>query len=193
MGDLSCDRQTGQCSGDPCVNVTCTAPQVCSPERGGCVDCLDDWDCPGAELCTENGFCGEPLELSVTDPLREGGPKFYEVVFLQAMVDCWNLNETAGVTNLCYIIFNETSENITENRLDSLNCDDMLLAEDFNGGANDLNQSNDIWGCGLFNNQELSWEANIPAYSEWEYCIWYLAQSWSDDLIAVDRCANYQQ
>lgn len=62
-GDEVCDAGECASTGDPCAFVPDSVPaivsgQVCDEESDTCVECLDDGDCSGADVCV-NKFCVE--------------------------------------------------------------------------------------------------------------------------------------
>ena len=165
-----------QAKGGPCAeDCDCTGIYLCHPSNV-CVECLGDAQCDGArgEVCTPGGFCALDGTLSGDD---------HRVSLLQVLVDCWSLYVESTEVHACATLtlpdplFVGPDERAQIGPADNaaiadFACDsDALSAAGFS--QDDIDVLTELFGCGLFDVENLWWRDALNAGSSGDWCVYY--------------------
>jgi len=196
----ACDGAALRCyqaKGGPCMeDCDCTGIYLCHPSNT-CVECLGNEHCNRAgELCTAGGFCAPDATLNGPD---------HRVSILQVLIDCWTLYAETTEEHACASLTlpNPLSVAGTDRAqlgpIDSADfvdytCDsEALRADGFSD--DDIDVATELFGCGLFDIENLWWRAPIPAGTSGDWCIYYAptksGYGFPEDeraSVVVDRC-----
>ncbi len=183
-----CDN--GRCIPDPdvdiCEQLDCEAGEmVCLREQATCVECIEHFECPGVELCA--GFtCNVVADRTLTTE------ETAVTEMSQFLADCF-LGGSDDEVALCGILDAVALLNpLTEDEVRDHICDDAV-AEDFVGGDRDLSAARGVVGCGLFNDDDLTWPRGLLPGSFWEICMWTVPPSglFDERSVVVQPCEEF--
>lgn len=184
-----------KCSGNFCDVTNCTgAASFCDSEANQCVECPHwtengDDDCPGTEICTEQGWCAASTTIDHSDPV-EGHSEVSNDVYVVSLsiADCWLNNHGDGELDLCtaFLVADNIAGQIREDQVESAFRDGNL---DFLSQAR-RDALDDLWGVGTFDAKQVDWQANIRPGSFLNECIWYEPGTVKNEII-VGKCEDY--
>ena len=192
-GGQACYQAKGGACDDDC---DCTGVYLCHPNQV-CVECLGSEQCNGAgEICTDGGFCAVDATLSGVD---------HRVSILQVLIDCWTLYVETTDTHACTALTLPDPLTIDgtdraqlgpadDDAIIDFACDsDSLTNAGFSD--DDIDVLTELFGCGLFDVENLWWRDALAAGSSNEWCIYYAPAKSGfgipDDTraaVVIDRC-----
>ena len=186
-----CDRDEGHCVADPNYDICAEElncedrDMVCLREQARCVQCVDHQDCPGLELCA--GYqC-----MDITDREFESDDTAINQM-AQWWADCI-LSTGNDEFEICGIIDAfALTESLSKDPVSDWLCDDAEEG-DFEGGERDLEAAQGVAGCGLFNDEDLTWDDPIPPESFWEICLWTVPPAFflDEKNVSVAPCLEF--
>jgi hypothetical protein len=169
------DRACYQAKGGPCDDdCDCTGAWLCQPETNVCVECLGSAQCDGGDTCTAGGFCTAEVEI--------GSPDARDAL-LRVIIDCWSTFAESNETNACASLVLEDPLVIGGANRAQLGpsesaeiadyvCDgDTLSASGYS--AQDIDDLVEVFGCGLFELENIWWRDAVTAGSFNEACVYY--------------------
>jgi len=185
-----CNPASNRCAVDPdynvCDDLGCEAQgKLCVREQARCVECATHWDCPGSELCAGN-VCAEIADRTFNAEATA------HIEMAQWLAECFLNTPDSGI-HLCGVI----DADALEDDLGTGEVEDWVCGPaedgDFVGGSRDRSAASAVMGCGLFDDQDLNWDAPITPGEFWETCMWTLeATSFFDDKdVSVGPCAEF--
>jgi hypothetical protein len=182
---LRCD---GTCEVDPNFNVCETLGcedqnQVCLREESRCVQCVQHEDC-ARDWCAGNR-CLPAQERTFVG----GQPAVNQVA--QWVADCF-LSASEDENVLCGIVDAlELDGEVDFDAVDEWVCGDAAEG-DFAGGESDYDAAQAAFGCGLFDNLDVTWEDPIEPGSFLDICMWTLPAGFFDDPdVVLGPCAEF--
>ena len=169
------DRACYQAKGGPCQeDCDCTGQWLCQPETNVCVECLGDAQCNNGDVCTDGGFCAPESFIGSGDARDE---------LLRVVIDCWTLftesNEAAACASLT--LGDPLSVGGADRaQLGPADAGDIadyvcnadgLSASGYSG--DDISTLTELFGCGLFDVENIWWRNPLRAGSTAEACVYY--------------------
>ena len=177
-----CDAEIRRCyqaKGGRCAeHCDCTGEWLCHPDNRRCIECLDDSACTNdaRDTCTSGGHCAEIVTL--------GGPDVdIRHQLYRRLVTCWNHFAESNEIQTCDMYHTDPTFNSAQpagslGPIDpeaEIVCDPetrtALSAAGFSDG--DLEILDELFGCGLFNLQNIWWELQIRPNTAAELCLYY--------------------
>ena len=188
-----------QAKGGPCAaDCDCTGIYLCH-DSGVCVECLDDAQChtDQGEICTAGGYCAPAQDISFDLDQR--------IAVVRVILDCWTLYAESVESHACAaltlpdpIMVGDTARNqigpASDGDVTDFVCSsDALTAAGFT--QDDIDVATEVFGCGLFDLENIWWRSALTAGTTGEWCVYYAPAKPGfgipDDVraaVVVDRC-----